>query len=517
MSKFCAITFWAFMGDLGVPSLQLSADITFFVSNAADFYGEYDYLGTVNGPLGNDWKPFRLAIGRKPAGFLIDLYAHTDYSNFYDKFIEIGLDDVVFEGCEDTPDSQTFTCDNGNIIAAHKVCDFVKDCVDGSDEKNCGTCDFENSTCGWFDIADNAFGVNMAWKRKMGPSSNSYGPQIDHTLQTNIGSYMLTQRRNDLQLPYYFSVLVSPTFGQIASTCKLRFWAHLGSTGLFLFPHQIDIYVSLATDLEGVTTYKGSIFGPTGSNWIQYTIEVGSQPAGYVVDISGYNQYSNNILTEIGIDDVVFENCAELVPGPDETFSCGDGSFLSATKVCNFIQDCANGVDEKVCGNCDFETSFCNWFDDSPGPLYWDRGQAANSNGQGPSIDHTLNSALGWYTFVAASNFSVFDFADLVVDKDLGPSSTTCEVEFFYHMKGKSDDLVLYIAVNYTTAVRYTYLFEYLGDAGDQWNRAVVTLGRIREPFRLLFSAERFFNEPVTDVAIDDVRLFNCEYPEGWF
>jgi hypothetical protein len=63
--------------------------------------------------------------------------------------------------------------------------------------------------------------------------------------------------------------------------------------------------------------------------------------------------------------------------------------------------------------------------------------------------------------------------------------------------------------------VRYAQIFEFIGDAGDQWNKATVNLGRIREPYRLIFSAERSNVATKNDIALDDVKLYNCEYPEG--
>ena len=42
---------------------------------------------------------------------------------------------------------------NGKCIKKSQLCDFQVDCPNGDDEKNCGICDFENSTCGWFVIA----------------------------------------------------------------------------------------------------------------------------------------------------------------------------------------------------------------------------------------------------------------------------------------------------------------------------------------------------------------------------
>lgn len=43
-----------------------------------------------------------------------------------------------------------FRCSNGKCINQSQLCDFKKDCEDGNDELNCGVCDFEQSTCGWF-------------------------------------------------------------------------------------------------------------------------------------------------------------------------------------------------------------------------------------------------------------------------------------------------------------------------------------------------------------------------------
>lgn len=34
-------------------------------------------------------------------------------------------------------------------LRANQFCDFVTDCKDGTDELNCGNCNFENGLCGW--------------------------------------------------------------------------------------------------------------------------------------------------------------------------------------------------------------------------------------------------------------------------------------------------------------------------------------------------------------------------------
>jgi hypothetical protein len=140
--------------------------------------------------------------------------------------------------------------------------------------------------------------------------------------------------------------------------------------------------------------------------------------------------------TNIAIDDIIITKFSCL-QDPQTQFSCGDGSFVSKDKVCNFIKDCANGLDESFCGDCDFESNTCAWIDDSEGDLVWERGQAGSVSVNGPPVDHTLGNPNGWYIYVAAIKGDIFDFADLVVDKELGPSSPTCELDFYYHMLGK--------------------------------------------------------------------------------
>ncbi|KAH8025869.1 hypothetical protein HPB51_013468 [Rhipicephalus microplus] len=44
--------------------------------------------------------------------------------------------------------TKRFDCGNQSITI-ERVCDFVKDCANGDDERNCGQCDFSDGLCGW--------------------------------------------------------------------------------------------------------------------------------------------------------------------------------------------------------------------------------------------------------------------------------------------------------------------------------------------------------------------------------
>ena len=55
-------------------------------------------------------------------------------------------------------------------------CDFAPQCSDASDESQCGTCDFENSQCGWSDVSEGAF----KWRREdSSVVTDPNGPQTD--------------------------------------------------------------------------------------------------------------------------------------------------------------------------------------------------------------------------------------------------------------------------------------------------------------------------------------------------
>jgi len=57
------------------------------------------------------------------------------------------------------------------------------------------------------------------------------------------------------------------------------------------------------------------------------------------------------------------------------------------------IPDCDDGRDELYCGNCDFDTDACGWYDESAGTYQWDRIQADAT--PGINADHTTEDNSG--------------------------------------------------------------------------------------------------------------------------
>jgi hypothetical protein len=123
------------------------------------------------------------------------------YRRFYFKGIagasyagDIAVDDISFRRCELTKlcSDEEFTCDLPQCVGKDKVCDFKKTCIDGADERVCGTCDFERGGCGWVNDESADFfwtyaqGSTWYWDNK---------PSSDHTFGNSSGlstSYITT-------------------------------------------------------------------------------------------------------------------------------------------------------------------------------------------------------------------------------------------------------------------------------------------------------------------------------------
>ena len=91
-------------------------------------------------------------------------------------------------------------------ISEDKICNFVDDCGDVSDEAECGTCDFESGMCGFYDKSEEEF----RWARRQAPSKVVSGPQVDHTTNSASGYYLATYE--DLGNGNWFSdaILLGP-------------------------------------------------------------------------------------------------------------------------------------------------------------------------------------------------------------------------------------------------------------------------------------------------------------------
>ena len=247
-------------------------------------------------------------------------------------------------------------------------------------------------------------------------------------------------------------------------------------------------------------------------NWKQAHVPLGTMSENFEIYLE-VELDSTPILDKtdnIAIDDVTLSQ-GDCTVDPTTAFDCGNLTFIEYNRVCDFVLDCGDGRDELDCADCDFEKSTCQYTDLSYGDIKWTREQAGLSQ-YGPNIDVTLNSPDGYYLYVDENTNPVdtYDYALLLLEKTIRSCSSTCELEFYYYMYGGADMLGVFLLIDDTD----TYLAELDGSYGKQWNRYYVPIGRIARDFRLLFQALRYRGDDANNIiAIDDIKLKNCEYP----
>ena len=373
------------------------------------------------------------------------------------------------------------------------------------------SCSFEDSLCLWSQLPTNEFNLLRITPQQLQTLSinqNQNTIQADTTTNTKYGHFLWVNPS------YYPQIQANKTTSIVSETLFTVNYMN-GACLTFSYilngnnPGILNVYRKFIALPTKSLLY--SLHGNQGNDWKQASISL--SPAG-----ENYELYLEVLIGDtygnIAIDDIFLydEICASLptTPNPLDLFKCNDGSVVHISNVCNFIKDCPDGEDEKICADCDFENSTCQYLDRSLGEINWARTQALAAP-NGPSIDNTLKTKYGHFVSLVENNLlNSYDYASLELDQMLKPCSPTCELEFYYHMFGKSDDLIVYII---SETGKTTELVELSGDFGDKWNRYLLPIGRVSKSFKLEFEGTRYGYDSEFDLAIDDIRLINCEFP----
>ncbi|XP_036697163.1 MAM and LDL-receptor class A domain-containing protein 1 [Balaenoptera musculus] len=523
----CTLSFWFYNYGLSVGA----AELQLHMENSSDS----TVLWRVLYNQGNQWSQATVQLGRLTQPFHLSL--HKVSLGIYDGVSAI--DDVRFENCILPPPSKSckgpdhFWClHTKTCIKKLQLCDLVDDCGDYTDEVNCVPelqCDFENGICNWEQDTEDDFD----WTWNQGPTSTlNTGPMKDNTLGTAKGHYLYIES-SEPQVFQHRAALLSPILNATdVEGCTFRFYYHMFGKHIY----KLAIYQRIWNNTRGQLLWQ--IFGNQGNIWIRKHLNIFSRRP---FQISVEASVGDGFTGDIAIDDLSFMDCTFYpgnlpvdLPTPPETsvpvtlpphnctdneFVCrSDGQCVENIQKCDFRYDCPDKSDESSCAMevCSFEKgSLCKWYQpisekviQDSNTFRWGLGNGTSihhgEENHRPSVDHTINTADGWYLYADSSNGKFGDMADILtpVISRTGPK---CTLVFWTHMNGATVGSLQVLSKKDNVTSK---LWAQRGQQGAQWKKIEVFLG-VHSHIQIVFRAKRGISY-IGDVAVDDISFQDC-------
>ncbi|XP_044077011.1 MAM and LDL-receptor class A domain-containing protein 1 isoform X2 [Siniperca chuatsi] len=348
-----------------------------------------------------------------------------------------------------------FNCTSGEHLPAGRVCDFKKDCEDGSDEEFCGSCDFEHHSCGW----NNTSNISFRWRRQVANITSI--PGLDHTTGSPLGHVMHIDGKQEgflsvANLEYSVDNLA-------ALGCQISFWYYIYDKSSSSSSSSSSLIVTMVRgttkkDLLEISKSKTEV-------WENATAFIGNQPGGYKLLFSFSPRYL--VARDVMLDDISFENC-------------GEG-------------DVPAGSDQL---SCDFENDACSWYHDYTASLLWKR-----SNGR---FDETPTGN-GYYMLITTKpNLNISSAARLISFPR--PAGQVICVSFLYHIFGNSIGSLKFIAKRSGEAETVVWIRS--GTQGNKWRFADLTFTSDKP---IQFIIEAVVGGKQGSIAIDNIMVSSSE------
>lgn len=500
----CTLVFWTHMNGATVGSLQV-------LSKKGNVTSK---LWAQSGQQGAQWKKIQVFLGIH-SYIQIVFRARRGVSYIGD----VAVDDISFQDCSPLlkPDrkctAQEFTCANKHCVAQDKLCDFVNDCADDSDETTflCrtarGRCDFEFDLCSWEQEQDDDFDWNL--KASSMPVVGTE-PAADHTLRNSSGHYIFIKSLFPQQ-PMRAARISSPVISRRSKNCKIIFHYHMYGNGIGALT-LIQVSVSNQTKvLLNLTVEQGNF-------WQRKELFL-SGDEDFQLKFEG--RVGKGHRGDIALDDIVFtRSCLsshhfmkEELPAPLPTGycplgyrECQNAKCFKPEQSCNFIDDCGDYTDENECGSsCTFENGWCGWQNSLAENFDWILGVGSHQSLRPPK-DHTLGNENGHFLYLEATPVGLRGEEAHLKSAVFSESSATCTMSFWYFISAKATGSIQVLIKTEEGLSKVWQESEQ--NSGDHWQKAIILLGKLRN-FEVIFQGIRT-RDLGGGAAIDDIEFKNC-------
>ncbi|XP_025085553.1 MAM and LDL-receptor class A domain-containing protein 1-like [Pomacea canaliculata] len=473
LGSTCALRFYYHMYGAAIGNLNIYTRIS--------LHGNLKQILSLSGNYGDAWMRKDIILQEKE---LFQIVIEGVVGNGY--LGDIGIDDIsMTSDCQvskvslpsgSTPlptqpapcSANQFACDGYRCIPRSQVCDFHKQCSDGSDELMCGDCTFEAGLCGWRDHSTGQF----AWVRKsLNESASTGGPSSD---ADGGAQYIIVQPTMGVtQDP---ARLMSPVLNASAAMCCMNFSYHMFGSSAGNLRILLQQTIDIGTD-NGIDLWHYS--GTAGNAWQQYSVRIGQIDYPFVITFSslptpGFGRY------DVAIDNIAFSDCQ-------------NEKIFNHTEV---SMDCS--FDLGLCGYSQVQTDNFDWsLTDISTP----------TEGTGPDRDHT--SGTGCYIYIETSTpQKPGDVADLTSPLQAPTSPEGKCLKFWYHMFGAHvETLNVFIQQDSNRTLIWTRS----NTQGNIWRQALRTIVSYQS-YKVIFEGVVGVSF-LGDIAIDDVSLVDEPCP----
>ncbi|XP_069815135.1 MAM and LDL-receptor class A domain-containing protein 1 [Dendropsophus ebraccatus] len=509
-SRNCTFIFYFHMYGEGIGSL-----IVYQVTMS----GQENLLLNLTGDQGNFWQRKELPLYDLEDDFYITFEGKVGK----DQRGDIAVDDIVLSNeClpsyEFVPGSSKhrpgkdncqkgyLECQNKKCYTPEKLCDFVDDCGDNTDETECGTsCTFEIGMCGWI----NSMADNFDWILG-GHSSQFLRPPMDHTLGNKDGHFLYLET-SYVGLRGEKAHLRSSKWKESGRDCTLRFWYFMSTkaTG------QIQVLIKTKNNLIKVWGESENHDG----KWNMVEIHLGKLRH-FEVIFEGVR--TRDFGGGAAIDDIELVNCSTFGEEPgkcleDTDFICKNRKCIESHLVCDYKPDCEDSSDEADCseymdvpGSCNFEHPKqidygCDLSQDDTDDFNWTVRDRVNRH---LNTDHTPGKGK-FFLYANAVRQKDGDTARIVTRNVFPATNEKCRVRFWYYLYGPplSGMLKVYRITEYGLKV---LLWSATESLEQRWIYGSVILAS-NSPFRVAFEAQVGGSKYI-DIALDDISFtLDCQ------